>query len=148
MSVPFTRPLSRDRDGASSYEAPRLDAPRQLFLKVARFMAIGGINDARAAALLLGCFGRNYRRPLILIRALVLEIARVSERRIQLAPPCSIRMTRDEALMLRALGREEWQIERGHADACELLATSSALGAATCFQAVSACFSDLGAPLR
>lgn len=150
MSAPFTPPLSRARDRAASqsYGAMRPDAARQLFLKTARLMAIGGVNDARAAALLLGWFGRNHRRPLVLMRALMLELSRVSQRRIQLAPPCSTRMTRDEAVMLRALGREEWQIERSHADACELLATDNALGAATCFQAVSTCFSDLGSPVR
>lgn len=150
MSAPFTPPLSRDRDAAASSPAgaTRADASRLLFLKAARLMAIGGVNDAAAAALLLGWFGRAYRRPLVLMRALMLELARVSQRRIQLAPPCSCRLTRDEATMLRALGRAEWQIERSHADACDLLGTDDALGAATCFQAVSACFADLGSPLR
>lgn len=150
MSAPFTPPLSRERRPAagSSFGATQADASRQLFLKAARLMAIGGVNDARAAALMLGWFGRNYRRPLVLMRAMMLELARVSQRKIQLAPPCSTRMTRDEAVMLRALGREEWQIERTHEDACELLAAGNALGAATCFQAVSTCFTDLGTPLR
>ena len=150
MSAPFTPPLSRARDAAASPPsgAARTDASRLLFVKTARLMAIGGVNDASAAALMLGWFGRAYRRPLVLVRALMLELARVSERRILVAPPCCGRLTRDEAVMLRALGREEWQIDRSHDDACELLATDNALGAATCFQAVSACFSDLGAPLR
>ncbi|MGE4429924.1 MAG: DUF6628 family protein [Sphingobium sp.] len=119
-----------------------------MFLKTARLMAIGGANDARAASVMMGWFGRNYRRPLVLMRALMLELARVSQRRIQLAPPCSARLTRDEATMLRALGYEEWQMERCHGDACALLDVDNALGAATCFQAVAACFEDLGAPLR
>ncbi|TNE42080.1 MAG: hypothetical protein EP321_15985 [Sphingomonadales bacterium] len=119
-----------------------------IFLKAARLMAIGGVNDAGAAALMLGWFGRTYRRPLVLMRALMLELSRVSQRRIELAPPCSGRLTRDEAAMLRAMGREEWQIDRSHDDACELLATDNALGAAICFQAVSTCFADLGSPLR
>ncbi|MPT46923.1 MAG: hypothetical protein E2598_00695 [Sphingobium sp.] len=111
-------------------------------------MAIGGANDARATSIIMGWFGRNYRRPLILMRALMLELARASHRSIQLAPPCSTRITRDEATMLRALGREESQINACHRDACALLATDTALGAATCFQAVSNCFEDLGTPLR
>lgn len=150
MSAPFTPPLSRDRNAAASppIGATRAEASRMIFLKAARLMAIGGVNDAGAAALMLGWFGRTYRRPLVLMRALMLELSRVSQRRIELAPPCSGRLTRDEAAMLRAMGREEWQIDRSHDDACELLATDNALGAAICFQAVSTCFADLGSPLR
>lgn len=122
--------------------------PRLLFLRAARLMAGGGVNDAHAASLMLGWFGQGYRRPLVLMRALLLEMSRVSNRQIQLAPPCCGRITRDEALILRALGREETEFRACHADANELLETDGALGAATCFQAVSACFEDMGAPLR
>lgn len=148
MPVPFSPPLSPAREAVACppSNATRADEARLLFLRAARLMAVGGVNDARAAALMLGWFGRNYRRPLVLMRAMMLELARVSQRRIQLGPPCCTRMTRDEALMLRALGREERQIGDVHDDACELLALDNALGAATCFQAVATCFADLGAP--
>ncbi|GLT01960.1 hypothetical protein GCM10007897_33620 [Sphingobium jiangsuense] len=149
MTAPFPTPLADSRAADLRLSCPaRTDGPRLLFLKTARLMAIGGANDARAASVMMGWFGRNYRRPLILIRALMLEMARISERRIQLAPPCSNRLTRDEATMLRALGRPEWQIDRCHDDACALLSVDNALGAATCFQAVASCFEDLGAPVR
>jgi len=149
MSAPFPTPIADSRI-ADTHPAGlnRTDAPRLLFLKTARLMAIGGANDARAASVMMGWFGRNYRRPLVLMRALMLEMARISQRRIQLAPPCSNRLTRDEAMMLRALAREEWQIDRCHEDACALLAVDDALGTATCFQAVANCFEDMGAPLR
>ncbi len=149
MSAQIPSPLADPRTADTRpVGLARADAPRLLFLKAARLMAIGGANDARAASVVMGWFGRNYRRPLVLMRALMLEMARVSQRRIQLAPPCSSRLTRDEATMLRALAREEWQIDRCHEDACALLAIDDALGTATCFQAVANCFEDLGAPLR
>lgn len=149
MTVPLSSSLSSRQSAASQgISIHHKDAPRIIFLKSARLMAIGGANDARATSVIMGWFGRNYRRPLVLMRALMLELARASRRSIQLAPPCSTRITRDEATMLRALGREEWQIDRCHKDACALLATDNALGAATCFQAVSTCFADLGSPLR
>jgi len=149
MTAPFPSPLA-DLPAADPRVSGhcRMDGPRLLFLRTARLMAIGGANDARAASVMMGWFGRNYRRPLVLVRALMLEMARISERRIQLAPPCSTRLTRDEATMLRALGRAEWQIDRCHDDACALLSVDNALGAATCFQAVATCFEDLGAPVR
>lgn len=117
-------------------------------LRVMRSMAIGGVNDARAAAMLLNQFGRNYRRPLILLRALMMEMSRVSNRRIRLAPPCCGRITRDEGIILSALGRHESAFTHCHDDACLLLDRDDALGTATCFQAVSACFADLGAPFN
>lgn len=124
----------------------RNESAGYFFLRIVRHMAIGGINDARAAAMLFGQFGRNHRRPLILIRALMLELARVSNRHIMVAPPCCGRITRDEALMLGALGRDETQFVACHDDIRTLTDCDAALGAATCFQAVSACFADMGAP--
>ena len=126
-------------------------APQQpthlFFLRIIRLMAICGVNDARAASMLMGQFGRNHRRPLVLMRAMMLELSRVSNRQIKLAPPCCGRMTRDEALILTALGRPEAEFAACHGDACTLLDREDALGATTCLQAVSACFADLGAPL-
>lgn len=123
--------------------------PAGMFLlRVTRLMATGGIDDARAAAQLLGQFGSNYRRPLVLMRALMLELSRVSCRKILLAPPCCGRITADEAIMLRAFGRSEADFAARHADACALLGRDQALGAATCFAAVAECFADLGTPLN
>lgn len=143
-------------DRASSTEQPRADIasmgramdPAHLFaLRIIRTMAIGGVNDARAAAMLMGQFGRAHRRPLILIRAMMLELARVSYRQIRLAPPCCRRITTDEALIIAALGREEAAFAQCYSDAAALLGHENVLGATTCFQAVSQCFADMGYPL-
>ena len=48
----------------------------RLFLFVMRRMATAGVNDAHAANAMLGAFGRSYRRPLVLMRAMMLELAR------------------------------------------------------------------------
>lgn len=125
----------------------RQHATRLFLLRVVRLMAIGGINDARGASMLINQFGRSYRRPLVLLRAMMLELARSSHRQIKLAPPCCGRFTRDEATLLCALSRAESAFAQCHDDACLLLDRDDALGAATCFQAVSTCFTDLGAPL-
>lgn len=136
-----TAPLSDDMLSSRGH-----GTAHRLLLRTMRLMTVGGINDANAAALLFGRFGRAYRRPLVLMRALVLELARTSNRRITLAPPCCGRITRDEAVMLRALARPESEFAACHQDVRRLLGRDDALGATTCFQAVASCFADLGAP--
>ena len=142
-SRPATRSPQRDISTVR-----RDHAPTGLFLlRVVRLMAISGVDDARAASLLLSQFGANYRRPLVLMRAMMLELSRASNRKIVLAPPCCGRITGDEALMLSALGRSDAEFALCHADASKLLDRDVAIGPATCFQAVSQCFADLGAPI-
>jgi len=55
-------------------------------------MGATGLNDASAASAFIGLFGLSYRRPLVLVRALMAETARVSARTISLAPCCRGRM--------------------------------------------------------
>lgn len=142
-----TRPATDlPRSYAAVVSAQGPEAPRRLVLRTMRLMAVGGINDATATAALFGHFGRAYRRPLVLIRALMLELARTSKRRIVLAPPCCGRITRDETVILRAFARTESEFVACHDDVRHLLGRRDALGAATCFQAVASCFADLGAP--
>ena len=70
---------------------------RRLLLFAIRRMAAGGIADAHAAHALFTGFGIGYRRPLILLRALMAEVSRVSTTRLSVAPCCCVRMTRDDA---------------------------------------------------
>lgn len=120
----------------------------QLFLFVTRRMALCGIDDAMAASALMARFGAAYRRPLVLMRALLLELSRASQRKISLSAPCCVRRTDDENAMLRALTHGEGDSRACHAQTCRLLGLTSAIGATTCFQAVGQCFADLGAPFR
>jgi len=139
-----TKPTSQEQEYGLHHEAE----PVHIFLlRVVRHMAIGGVNDARAASMLFNQYGRNHRRLLILMRAMMLELAHTSHRQIKLAPPCCGRITRDEAIMLSALGHGEEAFSAAHEEACALLAREDALGAATCFQAVASCLADLGTPL-
>ncbi|MEJ7935085.1 DUF6628 family protein [Sphingobium sp. AN558] len=119
----------------------------RLFLFVMRRMASAGVDDAHAANALLGAFGRSYRRPLVLMRAMMLEFARMSSRRILVAPCCCSRMTADEALIMRAAGEalRDPRIAYDHVSA--LLGNDHALGALTCMQAVAQAHADLGRPL-
>jgi len=140
-----TKPTSQEQEYGLHHEAEPVHI---FFLRVVRLMAISGVNDARAASMLFNQYGRNHRRLLILMRAMMLELARTSHRQIKLAPPCCGRITRDEAIILSALGRRDDEFAACHEDACVLLEREGALGAATCFQAVANCLADLGTPLN
>lgn len=119
----------------------------RLFLYVMRRMASAGVNDAHAANALLGAFGRSYRRPLILMRAMMLELARTSSRRIKIAPCCCARMTNDEAMLMEAIGGAIRSPSEAFDQLVQLLGNDHALGALTCLQAVAQAHDDLGRPL-
>ncbi|HKY82963.1 MAG TPA: DUF6628 family protein [Sphingobium sp.] len=136
-------------------ETFHLDLPRpipggygnRLFLYVLRRMASAGVNDAHAANAMLGAFGRSYRRPLVLMRAMMLELARSAGRRILVAPCCCARMTADESALMQAIGTALQDPLRAYERLSGLLANDDALGALTCLQAVAQAHSDLGRPL-
>ncbi|MFD1103761.1 DUF6628 family protein [Sphingobium olei] len=136
-------------------ETSPLDLPRpmpggygnRLFLFVMRRMASSGVNDAHAANAMLGAFGRSYRRPLILMRAMMLELARVSSRKILVAPCCCARMTADEGLLMQAAGIALRDPNSAYEQVSALLGNDHALGALTCLQAVAQAHADLGRPL-
>ncbi|WP_150292371.1 DUF6628 family protein [Sphingobium estronivorans] len=136
-------------------ESPSLDQPspipgsygNRLFLYVMRRMATAGVNDAHAANAMLGAFGRSYRRPLVLMRAMMLELARMSSRKILVAPCCCSRMTTDEALMMQAVGNALRDPRAAYDKVATLLGNDHALGALTCLQAVAQAHNDLGRPL-
>ncbi|MGE4323226.1 MAG: DUF6628 family protein [Sphingobium sp.] len=137
-------------------ETPSLDSLRpvpggygnRLFLFVLRRMATAGVNDAHAANAMLGAFGRGYRRPLVLMRAMMLELARASSRKILVAPCCCARMTMDEAVMMQAVGQSLDDPNATFDLIATLLGNDHALGALTCLQAVAQAHVDLGRPLN
>lgn len=138
-------------DQISPDTANRIDLDRRgnrLFLFAVRRMAVAGVNDAHAASALLGDFGKSYRRPLVLLRAMMLEIARVSNRKIMVAPCCCARMTTDEAGLMTAVAEAVEAPPAAYARISQLLATDGALGALTCAQAVSQAFADMGRPIE
>lgn len=136
-------------------ETTHFDLPRpipggygnRLFLYVLRRMATAGVNDAHAANAMLGAFGRSYRRPLVLMRAMMLELARSATRKILVAPCCCARMTADEGLLMHAIGTALQDPHGAYDRVSTLLGSDDALGALTCLQAVAQAHGDLGRPL-
>jgi len=137
-------------------ETSHIDLPRpipggygnRLFLYMMRRMATAGVNDAHAANAMIGAFGRSYRRPLVLMRAMMLELARSATRKILVAPCCCARMTADEGALMQAVGAALNDPRQAYDQLSTLLGNDDALGALTCLQAVAQAHSDLGRPLH
>ena len=75
-----------------------------LGLVLVRRLAGHGLEDARATMLALDAARGDFRKLLVLTRALVLELARTSQRKIVLAPCCAAGMTEDEGLLMAMIG--------------------------------------------
>src|SRR5688572_9699083 len=78
------------------------EANSRLLLFAIRRVAAGGLNDAHVTNAFIASFGLAYRRPLILLRALMAELSRMSQRKIMVAPCCCPRMTAAETVVLAA----------------------------------------------
>lgn len=76
---------------------------QRIMVRCLRRMAVHGLRDAQASLWVFEHFGIHYRRPLVLLRAFVVELAQVSQRRIQIAPCCAMRMTLDEGRIVEIL---------------------------------------------
>src|SRR4051812_45479158 len=107
--------------------APDVTGTR-LFLQVVRRMGVGGLNDAHAANTLIGVFGLSFRRPLVLTRALMAELARASTASIMIAPSCCCRMTLAESILVRAVARSHDDPHGAHRALCRLCRIDQGIG--------------------
>lgn len=122
-------------------------AAERLTLYAMRRMAAHGIRDAYAANALFGAFGIGFQRPLVLLRAFMVEFAQSASRAVRLAPGCCGRMTMDEARMiagLRDAGRDDARALRRLSHFCPAQQAGGALNAAAAYNAALA---DLGCPM-
>jgi len=129
------------------HAAPDISGTR-LFLRVVRHMAVGGLNDAHAANMLIGVFGLSFRRPLVLVRALMAELARASTCSIMIAPSCCCRMTLAESMLVRAVADSHDDPPGAHGTLCRLCGIEQGIGILSSAQAVSLAFADLGRPIE
>jgi hypothetical protein len=142
----LVRPIDAHREAMT--DRPLLSTSGgRLFLFVIRRMAAAGVNDAHASSALLGNFGISYRRPLILMRAMMLELARVSNRKILVGPCCYAGMTDDEARLTRIMAMGQQEPKTAYDELSVMLDSDAVLGALTCAQAVAQSYADLGCPI-
>ena len=129
------------------HSAPQESGAR-IFLHGVRRMGVGGLGDAHAASMLIGAFGLSFRRPLVLMRAMMAELARASHQSIMIAPSCCCRMTIAESMLLRAVAHASEEPRLAHELLCNLCGLDSAIGVLSSAQAVSQAFADLGRPVE
>ena len=122
-------------------------AHRRLLVFAMRRMAAGGLHDAHATNAFFTHFGLSFRRPLVLLRALMAEVSRISHERITVAPCCCPRLTAAEAMLIGVVADANDRPREAHGRLCALLGVPNALGALGSAQAVALAFSDCGRPL-
>lgn len=132
----------------SASPRPAIASSTSLLLFVARRMAAHGTDDARAALAMISTFGKQHRRPLILMRVMMHELAQGASRNIMVAPSCCPRMTRDEARLLVILAEANANPHEAHHGLGELLGCDRCHAALASVQAVAQAFADLGQPIR
>lgn len=120
----------------------------RLLLYGIRRMAAGGIDDAHAAHAFFTGFGLGYRRPLILTRALMAEVSRVSAIRLVVAPCCCPRMSEAEHVLIESVAGATARPQETHDALARLLHVRDCLGLVTSAQAVATSFADQGMPLN
>ena len=132
---------------ATPLHVSTLDAPAlRVTLLLVRRMAAHGIDDAHATQAALGFFGLGYRRPLILLRALILEMARGSNRRIRISPCCSFQMTEDEGLLIDTITHARPRERTAHKSMRSLLGGANHLPALSAAMAYHDALADMGHP--
>ncbi len=129
------------------HTAPEENGGR-ILLQAIRRIGVGGLNDAHAAHQLIGAFGLSFRRPLVLVRALMAELARASQNSIMIAPSCCCRMTEAESALVGAVAAAIDQPGAAHRAFCQLCGVQSAIGILSSAQAVAQAFADLGRPIE
>ncbi len=112
-----------------------------------RRMGANGLADARAAHTLFTAFGQNFRRPLVLLRALMADLAGASSGTIAIAPCCCARMTPAEAAMLTIIARVEVAPEAARLLMADLLGVRRVDSVLASAAAVAAAFADEGRPV-
>lgn len=128
------------------HDMPACDNAR-LFLFVFRRMGAHGLNDAIAAHAMLRVFGKAYRRPLMLMRALMADVATQTNVTIAIAPCCFTRITHAEVAMLTVIARAERQPAVAALLLSDLLGVRHIDGLLASATAVAGAFADAGHPV-
>lgn len=122
-------------------------ANARLALFALRRIGANGLADAGAAHAMFTAFGESFRRPLVLMRALMADIAASAGGTIAIAPCCCARMTTAEAALLTVLSRVETAPEAARLLMADLLGQRRVDGVLASAAAVAAAFADEGRPV-
>ncbi len=113
-----------------------------------RRMGAHGLHDARASHALFTAFGEDFRRPLVLMRALMNDLAVHAADTIAIAPCCCARMTAAERTLLIILARVETAPATARLLLSDLLGVRRVEPVLASVAVVAAAFADEGRPIR
>ncbi|MDP1026535.1 hypothetical protein Q5H91_04875 [Sphingomonas sp. KR1UV-12] len=119
----------------------------RLALFAIRRMGAHGLADARAAHAMFTAFGQGFRRPLVLMRAMMTDLATHAAGTIAIAPCCCSRMTPAESALLAVLARVETAPDSARLLMADLLGIRRVEATLMSAAAVSAAFADEGRPV-
>lgn len=119
----------------------------RLALFALRRMGAHGLSDARAAHAMFTAFGQAFRRPLVLLRAMMHDLATHAAGTIAIAPCCCARMTPAEAALLTVLARIETAPGAARLLMADLLGVQRVEPVLMSTAAVAAAFADEGRPV-
>ena len=137
------------QDLRSAVLQPQPDDPAQrLLLFGFRQMGAHGLDDACAAHAFVTAFGKDFRRPLILLRTLMMELSAASTRPIQIAPWCCCRITPCEGAILAVLQKSMTSDTAANLLLADMLGVRDASGPLATATALAIAFADLGMPLE
>lgn len=126
----------------------RPDCPNaRVVLFAMRRMGANGLLDARAAHGFFTAFGEAFRRPLLLMRALMADLAGNAAVPIAIAPCCCARMTPSEQVLLAIVARVETRTDGARLLMQDLLGQRHVDGVLASAAALAAAFADEGRPI-
>lgn len=123
------------------------DDTRRLILFAMRQMGAKGLDDAATAHAFMTHFGRDFRRPLTLMRTLMLEVSRAAAGPIAIAPWCCRRMTAQEATLIAAIERAPGNPDAAGLLLADLMGKRDPAAALPAAQALAFALQDCGRPL-
>lgn len=123
------------------------DPGARLLIFGIRQIGANGLNDATAAHAFMTAFGKDFRRPLLLLRTLMAEMSAAADGPIQIAPWRCPRITGPEATLLAALVRARTQPKASELLLRDLLGIRNARSIHATAHALAEAFADLALPL-
>lgn len=123
------------------------DQPTRMLLIAARRMAVHGLYDASAALLMVQAFGIHFRKPLVLLRAFLMETSAAASGDIRIAPCCLPRMTVQEGSMMAAIAHAIDRPGLAANHLTQLTGQEASGGLFTTVQALSMSLAECGRPV-
>lgn len=116
----------------------------RLALFAFRRLGAYGLDDAVAASAMVSAFGTGFRRPLMLSRAMMADLAGYAAVSLEIAPCCCMRLTGAEHTMVSILSRAETAPKIAQLLLADLLGIRHAGGAFASVAALATAYADAG----